>query len=120
MDKEQIEKDFEFLKEKEEILAVLVFGSQVKETTHSQSDTDICIVAPETDSWDILSEIYPNINTEKKNYDIKTFEELTLRLKNSVIQNHEIIWTKDNTKLQDYLFKYRNLWNDQARNWIET
>jgi predicted nucleotidyltransferase len=119
MDKEVIEEDFEFLKKNEDVLAVLAFGSKVKDKDHSQSDTDICIVAPETDPWSILSEIYPEVNIEKKDYDIKVFEELTLRLKNSVIQDHEVIWSKDSTELQDYLFRYRKLWNDQAKNWIE-
>ncbi|QGA80345.1 nucleotidyltransferase domain-containing protein [Candidatus Nanohalobium constans] len=119
MDRGEIKEDFDFLKENEDVLAVLIFGSKVKNQDHSQSDTDICIVAPDTDPWSILSKIYPKINIEKKNYDIKVFEELTLRLKNSIMQNHEVIWTRDNTELQDYLFRYKKLWNDQAKNWIK-
>ncbi|MFB6099659.1 MAG: nucleotidyltransferase domain-containing protein [Candidatus Nanohalobium sp.] len=118
MDREQIEEDFEFLKEVDEVLAVLVFGSQVKGESHERSDTDICIVVPDAEPWDILSEVYPEVDVEKKGYDVKVFEELTLRLKNSVIQNHEIVWTRDYSRLQEYLFRFRKLWNDQSKNWI--
>lgn len=115
MDKRQIKEDFQFLKKDDKVLALLLFGSQIKEKTHEKSDTDICIVAPDTNPQEILKQVFSKINTEKKKYDVHTFEEFTLRLKHYIIKDHEILWTKDKRKLQEYFYKYQKIWKDQAK-----
>lgn len=112
---EKIEEDFEFLKEDERILAVLIFGSRVGGETHGKSDTDICIVAPGSDPWSVLREIFPKVDTEKKGYDVHTFEELTLKMKHEVMENHKIVWCRDEFELQEYFYNYWKIWNDQAK-----
>ncbi|KXB08304.1 hypothetical protein AKJ56_01525 [candidate division MSBL1 archaeon SCGC-AAA382N08] len=115
MNKEKIEQDLEFLKSDEKVLSILVFGSTVKGNTNEKSDIDICIVAPEKKPWKVLKKIYSNVNTEKKNYDVHTFEELSLRLKHRVMENHTPIWIRNKRKLEEYFYKYRKLWQDQAK-----
>ena len=115
MDQQEIKKDFEPVEDQDEVLAVLMYGSQVTGDTHERSDIDICIVAPKAESYDVMSKVWNNVNTEKKNYDVHTFEELPLYIQKSVIEDHEIILTKDYGQLQEYLYRYRQIWKDQAK-----
>lgn len=115
MDRKQMKKDFEFLREDERVLGVLVFGSQIAERDHEMSDTDVCIVAPDADPWKVLKQVFSKINTEKKDYDVHVFEEFTLRLKHYLMEDYEILWTRDKGELQEYFYKYRKLWEDQAK-----
>ena len=115
MDKEKIAKDFEFLRQDEDVLAVLVFGSTVEGKEHDRSDIDVCVVAPGREPWEVLKNIYPEVDTEGKNYDVHTFEEFGLRLKHRVMEDHEILWARDRGKLGEYFYKYQKLWKDQAK-----
>ncbi|KXB07273.1 hypothetical protein AKJ52_00635, partial [candidate division MSBL1 archaeon SCGC-AAA382C18] len=45
----------------------------------------------------------------------KDFEELTLKMKHSVIENHQLVWTRNRGNLEEYFYKYRKLWQDQAK-----
>ncbi|MFB6115998.1 MAG: nucleotidyltransferase domain-containing protein [Candidatus Nanosalina sp.] len=78
MDHGQIEEDFSFLKDDDGVLAVLLYGSQVTGGSHERSDVDICIVAPEAETHELMRKVLTGVNTEKKNYDVHTFEELPL------------------------------------------
>ncbi len=111
MHKKEIEKDFEFLKD--EVLAILLFGSQVKNQAHKHSDKDICIVSPKKEPSQILRKVYSNINTESKNYDVHIFEELSLKMKHSIIENHKAIWIKDKGTLQELFYQQEKIWKDQ-------
>lgn len=115
MDEGKIKEDFSFLKEDVNILAVLVFGSQVTGQKHERSDTDICVVAPDAEPSDVMRKVWRNVKTEKKGYDVHTFEEFNLKMKHEVMENYEIIWCEDKPKLQEYFYKYRKLWKDQAK-----
>ncbi len=115
MDKGKIESDFEFLKSDDEVLAILVFGSSVKGREHSRSDVDICVVAPEQNPWEILREVYSEVDTEGNDYDVHTFEELSLKMKHSVMEDHVPVWIRDHGKLKEYFYRYRKLWQDQAK-----
>ncbi len=115
MDKEQIRTDFEFLKKDGRVLGVLIFGSRVEGRAHERSDVDICVVAPGAKPWDVLKQVYPHLDTEKKGYDVHVFEEFPLHLKHRVMENYEIVWTRDKGKLEEYFYTYRKLWNDQAK-----
>ncbi len=120
----KIKKDFSFLKEdleKGRILAVLLYGSYAKNEQNVRSDIDICVVAPRYKTVNEISELlryfWGNVNTNK--YDVRTFEELPLYIKMSVIENNKIIYAKDKYKLYEYFYLYRKLWNDQSLHWIE-
>jgi len=114
MDREQVAEDFAFLQEDDRVLAVLVFGSQVTGRAHDRSDIDICIVAPEAEPMDIMRSVWANVKTESKDYDVHTFEEFPLKLQHRVMEEHETVWCRDEQELQEYLHRFRKLWNDQA------
>lgn len=112
--RETLEKDFSFLKHKN-VLAVLLFGSSAKREESKRSDIDICIVAPSCSRVELLREIYRNIDVHGKNYDVRIFEDLPLYIKAQIIENNEIIFTKDVYELYEYFYFFRKLWEDQAR-----
>ncbi len=105
--KEDVVKDFQFLKD--EVLAVLIFGSSVD---GEGRDVDVCIVAPE--GFDI-KEVFKNVDVVGKRYDVWVFEELPLYMKIEVIEKHEIIFAKDELELYEYFYQFRRLWKDQER-----
>lgn len=104
-DIKRIKKDFEFLSDS--VLAVVLYGSRAQKEETEQSDIDICIGAPNTDGFKIFKE------TLHLDYDIKIFEFMPLFLKIEVIENHEIIYTRDILDFYEYLYFYRKLWKDQ-------
>jgi len=105
--RDDLAKDFSFLKEK--VLAVLIFGSSVKEKGR---DLDVCIVSG-ADPKDVLKDVFVNVDTSK--YDVWIFEELPLYMKMEVIENHEIVFCRDEAELYEYFYFFRKLWKDQKR-----
>jgi len=119
---EQIRKDFEFLREREDVEAVLVYGSWVRGEATKRSDIDICVVAPKLrtpkEFSKLLLYIWSNVDSNK--YDVRLFEELPLYIKIEVIKNHKVIFCKHGVpELSYYFYKYRKLWNDQSLHWFE-
>lgn len=115
VEKKSIEKDFSFLFEKKEVLAVLLYGSVVKGNETPRSDIDICVVAPECkDRAGLLREVYGNLDVYAKKYDIRIFEELPLYIKIHIILDHDVIHAKDIYDLYEYFYYFRKLWDDQA------
>ncbi len=110
---ERIQADFSFLQD-HDVLAVLVFGSQVTGDTHACSDIDICIVAPDEDPVTVMRAVWRNIDTDGKGYDVHTFEEFGLKMKHQVMQQHETVWCRDTAQLEEYFYHVRKRWNDQA------
>lgn len=113
MDK-KIKKDFQFLEK--DILGVLVYGSYAKEGLTPRSDIDICLVIgkPSTprEMRKTLSEVWKHVNINKKNYDVKVFEELPLRVKIGVIEEGRIVIGKK-LDIYEYFYKFRKMWDDQ-------
>ncbi|MDI6806979.1 MAG: nucleotidyltransferase domain-containing protein [Candidatus Aenigmarchaeota archaeon] len=107
--KDEIEKDFEFLKK--DIFSILIFGSYVRGEQTKRSDIDICLVVGNGDKKKVWKEILKSGLTEK--YDIKIFETMPLKLKGEVIESSEIIWSKNVAEHSYYLFKWRKIWEDQ-------
>ncbi|MCD6485388.1 MAG: nucleotidyltransferase domain-containing protein, partial [Candidatus Odinarchaeota archaeon] len=70
----QIKKELSILEKCEDILAVLLFGSQLfPEYVTNRSDIDICVVAPNVKNhFDLQLELYRLVRNDK--YDIKVFE----------------------------------------------
>lgn len=112
--REALEKDFSFLKQ-ENVLAVLLFGSSAKREESRRSDIDVCVVAPNCSRLDLLKRIYTNLDVHGKNYDVRIFEDLPLYIKAQIIENNEIIFTRDIYELYEYFYFFRKLWEDQAR-----
>lgn len=109
----EIKKDFQFLERDERVLAVLLFGSRVKGKHYPESDFDICIVAPGADPSELIREIWQKLDVFGKKYDLYSFQELSLYLKIKVMENHEIIFSRDVYALSEYFYFYRKLWDDQ-------
>jgi len=105
--KDDIAKDFCFLKDK--VLAVLLFGSSVKEKGR---DIDVCVVSKDNPEK-VLKNVFSKVDTSK--YDIWIFEELPLYMKMEVVENHEIVFCRDELELQEYFYQFRKLWKDQKR-----
>ena len=113
---EQIKTDFKEFNKK--VLAILIYGSQISGKSTQRSDIDICIVSG---SIKRAKEIYKetlSIQSKNPEYDIHIFELLPLYLKNEIIDNYEIIFTKSSPELSYYFYFYRKLWQDQAINRI--
>lgn len=110
----KIKEDFQFLEK--DILGVLVYGSYAKDELTSRSDIDICIVIgkPSTSKEirKILSKVWRHVNINKRNYDVKVFEELPMRVKIEVIEEGKISIGK-RPDLYEYFYKFRKIWNDQ-------
>ncbi len=106
---EQIERDFEMFKDK--VLAILLFGSLVKNEQTAGSDIDVCLVVGSKDVKEVFNLVLESGLTTK--YDIKIFEMLPLKLKGEIIENHKVVWTKDAGELSYYLYKHRKVWDDQ-------
>lgn len=114
-EQESIKKDFSFLFNKKEVLAVLLYGSVVKEEQTLRSDIDVCIVAPASENKaELLKEVYRNVDVFSKKYDVRIFEELPLYIQIQIIQNHEVVYTKDIYEMHEYFYYIRKLWEDQA------
>jgi len=116
MDEEKIKRikdDFQFLIKEQNIHSILVFGSYAGEDETARSDIDICIIMPENRE---LGERLLNIAISKlssKGYDIHLFETLPLYIKIEIINNHQVIHSKDIYDLYEYFYFYRKIWKDQ-------
>ncbi len=118
MDKEEVKSDFRFLED--DVLAVLLYGSQVSDESHERSDIDVCLVAPGKDSWKLLKKVFQNINVEEKEYDVSVFKDLKLIVQHSIIEDHEVVYCDDIPELSSYFYEYRKKWKYQAVNRLRT
>lgn len=112
---EPVRKDFFFLSSRDDILAILLYGSVVKGEDTPHSDIDICIVAPSCkDKRSLLNEIYRKLDVYLKKYDVRFFEELPLYIQINILENNKIIYSKNVYELYEYFYYFRKLWDDQA------
>ncbi len=110
-----IKKDFLFLSLRDDILAILLYGSVAKGEETQRSDIDICIISPSCkDKLGLLNEIYRKLDVFSKKYDVRFFEELPLYIQINIIENNKIIYAKDVYELYEYFYYFRKLWEDQA------
>lgn len=109
----QIEHDFTPIIQSKDILGILLFGSYAIDMQTNRSDVDICIVAPQENSEEILSQIFQIINVNQKKYDVRLFQELPLYIKIRVIKNGVLIYTPNKYDLYEFFYFYRKLWDDQ-------
>jgi len=112
---EPVREDFLFLSSRDDILAILLYGSVAKGEDTLRSDIDICIVAPSfKDKNSLLNEIYRKVDVYFKKYDVRFFEELPLYIQINIIENNMIIYSKNVYELYEYFYCFRKLWDDQA------
>lgn len=125
---ERLKDDFSWAKEDDRVLAVLLYGSIVKQEDHPKSDLDVALVVPGASPYyydcrdvsdkrvslsDVLMKALRKIDTSSKNIDLHVFEELPLHIQHDIIEHHEIIYTSDRHGLSEYFYNYRKLWDDQ-------
>jgi len=107
------EKDLEFLKEEEKILAIILFGSYLRRSYFE--DIDICLVVPELRKnkelkWDILLKCYEKL---PELYDIHFFELLPLRIKIEVLKTGKIIFVRNFEEFCNYVRPLIKIWEDE-------
>ncbi len=111
---ESLKKDFFFLSSRDDILAILLYGSGATGEETPRSDIDICIVLPSRKYIkDIMNEIYRKLDVFNKKYDVRIFEELPLYIQINIIESNKIIYSKDVYELYEYFYLFRKLWKDQ-------
>lgn len=106
---ERLTEKFRFLKD--EVLAVLVFGSHARSEETPRSDIDVCIVAPGKDPKEVLAKVFRNVDT--RGLDIYCFQELPLHIKMDVILHHRPLFVRDEPSLYEYFYTFRKIWADQ-------
>ncbi|MGQ9722954.1 MAG: nucleotidyltransferase domain-containing protein [Candidatus Jordarchaeum sp.] len=109
---EKVKRDFGFLTDRRDVLAVLLYGSQASGESTPRSDVDICVVAPEADRDSLFRTILRHV---REPYDVKIFESLPMYLKIQVIRNHIVVYAREVLDLYEYFYTYRKLWKDQER-----
>ena len=91
----QIHQDFHFLKNREQVLGIFLYGSYAKDYQTETSDIDICIIVP----YQELSKQYEFIMTNLENnidkYDIRFFEEMGLELQGEILDNGILIFSRN-------------------------
>lgn len=111
---EFIKKEFSFLFSRDDIIAILLYGSAATGDETPRSDIDICIVLPSRKKMkDILNEIYIKLDIFTKKYDVRFFEELPLYIQINIIESNKIIYSKDIFELYEYFYFIRKPWEDQ-------
>ena len=105
--------------------AVLLFGSILNSKKWApHSDIDICVIASRAaDNSDLLLMILRLLPIPFKNdtdmksraYDVQMFEDLPLYMQIRIIQNHYLLYVRNNdvAGLYEYFYHYRKLWKDQ-------
>ncbi|MEM2133926.1 MAG: nucleotidyltransferase domain-containing protein [Candidatus Jordarchaeaceae archaeon] len=109
---EKIKRDFGFLTDRRDVLAVLLYGSQASGESTPRSDVDICVVAPEANRNELFRTLLRHV---REPYDAKIFESLPMYLKIQVIKNHIVVYARNILDLYEYFYTYRKLWKDQER-----
>lgn len=100
---------------REEALGLLLWGSHVKGPTTPRSDVDLCIVAgPNGDPDALLRIAWRRVHLPDRDLDVRVFENLPMFLKGAVLEAHEVVLTRDEPALYEYLYRFRKLWADQA------
>ena len=109
---------------KEEIKAILLFGSHVKGIVTKRSDIDICVIFKDI-SVEEATRFRIRISGElPKNVDIQVFNILPQKIKREIARNHKILYKKgsfDNLsfsikylKDNDYFIRMKNIIGEAA------
>ena len=110
---DQIRTDFAELIEENRLLGIILYGSYLNNKETNRSDIDICVVAPDENTQELLSFIWQNINVNLKKYDVRFFSELPLYIKINVIEKGILVYSPNELDLYEYFYTYRKLWADQ-------
>lgn len=107
--------DLEFLQDpiwREQILGVLLYGSQATGEAGPSSDIDLCIVAPQATDHSFLWRKFIS-HLRDSRYDVRIFELLPLYLKAAVMEQGVVVHCKDEPELYEYFYPFLRDWQDQ-------
>lgn len=108
------EKLIKFIKEKDNIIAVYLFGSFADGSYNEKSDIDLAVLYDS--KCDFGSHISDMIDIEKifdnTKVDYIDLEEINLFFRFNILKNGKNIYTKDIDKLYDYVHRTQNLYID--------
>tara|TARA_Y100000310_G_C20276055_1_gene620288 strand:+ start:253 stop:630 length:378 start_codon:yes stop_codon:yes gene_type:complete len=92
-------------KKDQDILALAIFGSSIKEEKYK--DIDICIfLKPKKYSHLQLSKKKLQYSQENEIYDIQIFQQLPIYIQKEIFTNMELIFCKDEDLLYDLNFEF--------------
>ena len=110
-----VKADLSFLQDplwREQILGVLLYGSQATEEAGPRSDIDLCIVAPRVSNHSLLWRKFVS-HLRDSRYDVRIFELMPLFLKAAVIEQGIVVYCEDEPELYEYFYPFRRDWQDQ-------
>ncbi len=111
----KVKADLSFLQDfvwREQILGVLLYGSQAKGEAGPRSDIDLCIVAPQAaDRSSLWRKFISHLRDGR--YDVRIFELLPLFLKATAIEQGVVVYCRDEPELYEYFYPFRRDWQDQ-------
>ncbi|MDD2754244.1 MAG: nucleotidyltransferase domain-containing protein [Methanothrix sp.] len=111
----KVKEDLSFLQDsvwREQILGVLLYGSQATGESGPRSDIDLCIVAPcAADRSSLWRRFVSHLKDSR--YDVRIFELLPLFLKAAVIEQGIVVYCEDEPELYEYFYPFRRDWQDQ-------
>jgi len=62
---------------------------------------------------EVLIKVFREVNVVSKDHDVHIFEELPPHIQMRIIEDHEVVSTKDMYGMHEYFYNYRELWEDQ-------
>ncbi len=92
------------------ILGIVVFGSQMKEDAHQQSDIDICVISSDGDISALFHKI---LRYNQPPFDIKLFRLLPPYIQMEIIENSIPIFARDISRLREYFYLRRKTLEDE-------
>jgi predicted nucleotidyltransferase len=111
----KVKEDLSFLQDpvwREQILGVLLYGSQATGEAGPRSDIDLCIVAPQAADRSFLWRKFIS-HLRDSRYDVRIFELLPLFLKAAVMEQGVLVHCQDEPELYEYFYPFRRDWQDQ-------
>ena len=104
---------FSFTLENPAILGVILYGSYATGEETIRSDIDICIVAPDLQSYEAWSWVCRRLGGEAEDaLDIRVFGELPLHVQGDILDKGIVIVSPDIPALYERLFPTRKRWED--------
>jgi predicted nucleotidyltransferase len=98
-----------------DVLGAYLFGSHATGHATSRSDVDVCLVAgPKREPVEVLRAAWRKTRLREDGYDVQVFEQMPLYLKAQVLEQGDLILSRDEPTLSEHLRRWRKIWNDQA------
>jgi hypothetical protein len=102
------------VKQDEEVLAVIIFGSAVRQEKTPLSDVDLCLVMmplPKPSSPNGFS--YKRLEYMKDNsFDVRIFQQLPLYIRVRVLKDGRILFVRDENQLYELAFRTAQAFED--------